>query len=76
MGFQKIKDYIISFREYLNILTEDEEKEIELIENIYSALIKDLKESLYIGYVRKSEKGIKKLNDFHLRKAANFIMNL
>lgn len=69
---KKIKDYIISFREYLNILTEDEEKEIELIENIYSALIKDLKESLYIGYVRKSEKGIKKLNDFHLRKAANF----
>ncbi|NLM47897.1 MAG: nucleotide exchange factor GrpE [Epulopiscium sp.] len=69
---KKMKACVASFRKYINIVTENEDKEIELIEKIYEALLKDLKDALYTGYVKKTNKGIKKLNDFHLRKAANF----
>lgn len=67
-----MEESIVNNRKYLTIVTKEEDKEIEFIEQAYNQLINDLLDSLYKGYIKKSAKGIQKLNDFHLRKAANF----
>ncbi|NLK98603.1 MAG: nucleotide exchange factor GrpE [Epulopiscium sp.] len=63
---------MIHFRKYLMDLTKDHTLQTQCIQEIYGGLIQSLKSPLYRCYAKKSKKGIEKLNDFHLRKAANF----
>lgn len=63
---------LIYLRKYLMDLTKDDALQTQCIKEIYAGLIQSLKDPLYRCYAKKSKKGIEKLNDFHLRKAANF----
>ncbi|WP_058485682.1 nucleotide exchange factor GrpE [Defluviitalea phaphyphila] len=69
---KKINKIIIENRKNITEISKNKDDYYKFIKYIYTLLIEDVKEELYKCYIDKSKKGIEKLNDFHLRKAANF----
>ncbi|NLK22374.1 MAG: nucleotide exchange factor GrpE [Epulopiscium sp.] len=68
----KIGPTLINSRNRLMDIYKGEDSQLEFIRELYLLLIEEMSEPLYKCYTKRSEKGIKRLNDFHLRKAANF----
>lgn len=69
---RKNNETTIESRKTLIAILKNEDDQYEFIKSIYQLLTEDTKEDLYKCYINKSKKGVEKLNDFHLRKAANF----
>lgn len=69
---EEMEKTLLSLRKHLIDLAKDDTQQVQCVKEIYEGLIQNLKGPLYKCYAKKSKKGIEKLNDFHLRKAANF----